>query len=74
MTRRRRNNDGIYYGNLPSNYLANLGKELVKNRLEGLKKGESKYLDPSDIANNRGAGYLIKEKEIGTAFDDIYIK
>lgn len=72
MTRRRKNNDGIYYGNLPSNYLANLGKELVKDRIVNLKKDESKYLAPLDIVNNAGESHLMNEKEMGTILNNIY--
>jgi len=33
MSRKQKNND-MYYGDLPSNYLANLGKEIIAQRLK----------------------------------------
>jgi len=45
MSRKQKNND-MYYGDLPSNYLANLGKEIVAQRV---KEGRS----PQDIKDNQ---------------------
>jgi len=38
MSRKRKNDDGMYYGDLPSRYLADLGKKIVAERV---KEGKS---------------------------------
>jgi len=34
MGRKRKNDDGMYYGDLPSRYLADLGKKIVAERVK----------------------------------------
>lgn len=50
MSKRRKNNDDMYYGDLPSNYLANLGKEIVAQRA---KEGKTLL----DIKDNQKSEY-----------------
>jgi hypothetical protein len=68
MTKNNRKHDNMYYGDLPSNYLPNLGKEIVKKRI----KDSGEMLGPSDIVNSAGGSYVIKEKEMETALKNIY--
>ena len=50
MSRKNRSNNDMYYGDLPSNYLANLGKEIVAQRIKegknlpNIKDNEKKWI------------------------------